>query len=52
MVEAFRNERAEGIFAGVTAWAVTTVVTECDGFGECNVKSECTRYCGCNLGNF
>jgi hypothetical protein len=52
MVEAFGNERAECVFAGVTAWAVTTVVTECDGFGECNVEAECARHSGCNLGNF
>ena len=52
MVETFRNEGAECVFAGMTTRAVATVVTECDSFGERNVESECTRYCGRNLGDF
>ena len=36
----------------MTTRAMATVVTECNGFGERNVESECTRYCGCNLGDF
>ena len=52
MVETFGNERAEGIFTGVTPWTVTAVVAKRDGFGECNVEAECARHSGCNLGNF
>ena len=40
------------IFTGVTARAMTTVVTERDGLGECNVESQNTsnRHCYlCNL---
>jgi hypothetical protein len=52
MVETFRNEWTQCVFAGVTARAVATVVTKCDGLSKYNVESECARYSGCNLSNF
>ena len=52
MVESFGNEWAKCIFAGVTAWSVTAVVAQRDGFGECNVEPECSRNSSCHLSNF
>jgi hypothetical protein len=35
--------RREGIFAGMPAWSVATVVAKCDGFGEGDIETERAR---------
>ena len=51
MVEAPVQEGIERVLAGVTAWAMPTVVSEGDGLGERDVQAERSCDAGSDLGH-
>ena len=52
MIESIREKEIECIFAGVSARPVSTVVSEGNCFGQCNVEPECSRDARCHLCDF
>jgi hypothetical protein len=40
MIKATFNKRGQRIFTGMSTWTMTTVVTESDGFGECDIEAK------------
>ena len=52
VVVATGDERIEGVFAGVPAWAMPTIVAEGDCFSERDVETETSRNRRCHLCDF
>jgi len=52
VVVATGDERIEGIFAGVPARSMATIVTEGDCFSQSDIEAEATRNRRCNLRDF
>jgi hypothetical protein len=52
MIKAAFNKRSQCIFTGMSTWTMTTVVTERNSFGECDIEAKWSSNRGCDLSDF